>query len=249
MKRNLWKRTVSLLMSVVMLMSLVVVPAQAEGTGAPADAAGAPVQASQQEAPAAAAGTGTVTDDFKDIVTECPEGVSVEAPGDVELPVVEGLTFDLLKSEAETNENLNPFAVVKHEGQTKFLSTNKNFNSHYSLMTVEAREFCSVTFQYSVSSEQRYDGFCYDIDNPDLNKDDCAEFFSGEESGTITLTLDKGQKIYLCYLKDGSADGGEDQLLLWDFTCTKAEGRKLTVEYDSTGGIVRLGERRLCPER
>ena len=39
MKRNLWKRTVSLLMSVVMLMSLMVVPAQAEGTGAPADAA------------------------------------------------------------------------------------------------------------------------------------------------------------------------------------------------------------------
>ena len=245
MKRNLWKRTVSLLMSVVMLMSLVVVPAQAEGTGVPADAAGAPVQASQQEAPAAAAGT--VTGDFKDIVTECPEGVSVEAPGDVELPVVEGLTFDLLKSEAETNENLNPFAVVKHEGQTKFLSTNKNFNSHYSLMTVEAREFCSVTFQYSVSSEQGFDGFCYDIDNPDLNKDDCAEFFSGEESGTITLTLDKGQKIYLCYLKDDSADRGEDQLLLWNFTCTKAEGRKLTVEYDSTGGIVRLGGKTIMP--
>ena len=78
MKRNLWKRTVSLLMSVVMLMSLMVVPAQAEGTGAPADAAGAPVQASQQEAPAAAAGTGTVTGAFKDIVTECPEGVTVE---------------------------------------------------------------------------------------------------------------------------------------------------------------------------
>ena len=78
MKRNLWKRTVSLLMSVVMLMSLMVVPAQAEGTGAPADAAGAPVQASQQEAPAAAAGTGTVTGNFKDIVTECPEGVTVE---------------------------------------------------------------------------------------------------------------------------------------------------------------------------
>ena len=247
MKRNLWKRTVSLLMSVVMLMSLMVVPAQAEGTGAPADAAGAPVQASQQEAPAAAAAAGTVTDDFKGIVTECPAGVSVEAPGDVELPVVEGLTFDLLESEAETNENLNPFAVVKHEGQTKFLSTNKKFNSHYSLMTVEAREFCSVTFRYSVSSEQRYDGFCYDIDNPDLNKDDCAEFFSGEESGTITLTLDKGQKIYLCYLKDGSADGGEDQLLLWDFTCTKAEGRKLTVEYDSTGGIVRLGGKTIMP--
>ena len=82
MKRNLWKRTVSLLMSVVMLMSLVVVPAQAEGTGAPADAAGAPVQVSQQEAPAAAAGTGTVTGDFKEIVTECPEGVSVEVTGD-----------------------------------------------------------------------------------------------------------------------------------------------------------------------
>ena len=82
MKRNLWKRTVSLLMSVVMLMSLMVVPARAEGTGAPADAAGAPVQASQQEAPAAAAGTGTVTDDFKDIVTECPEGVTVEVTGD-----------------------------------------------------------------------------------------------------------------------------------------------------------------------
>ena len=82
MKRNLWKRTVSLLLSVVMLMSLVVVPAQAEGTGAPADAAGAPVQASQQEAPAAATGTGTVTGDFKDIVTECPEGVTVEVTGD-----------------------------------------------------------------------------------------------------------------------------------------------------------------------
>ena len=82
MKRNLWKRTVSLLMSVVMLMSLMVVPAQAEGTGAPADVAGAPVQASQQEAPAAAAGTGTVTGGFAEIVTECPEGVSVEVKGD-----------------------------------------------------------------------------------------------------------------------------------------------------------------------
>ena len=82
MKRNLWKRTVSLLMSVVMLMSLMVVPAQAEGTGAPADAAGAPVQASQQEAPAAAAAAGTVTGDFKDIVTECPAGVTVEVTGD-----------------------------------------------------------------------------------------------------------------------------------------------------------------------
>ena len=82
MKRNLWKRTVSLLMSVVMLMSLMVVPAQAEGTGAPADAAGAPVQASQQEAPAAAAAAGTVTGDFAEIVTECPAGVSVEVTGD-----------------------------------------------------------------------------------------------------------------------------------------------------------------------
>ena len=82
MKRNLWKRTVSLLMSVVMLMSLVVVPAQAEGTGAPADAAGAPVQASQQEAPAAAAAAGTVSGDLAEIVTECPEGVTVEVTGD-----------------------------------------------------------------------------------------------------------------------------------------------------------------------
>ena len=102
MKRNLWKRTVSLLMSVVMLMSLVVVPAQAEGTGAPADAAGAPVQASQQEAPAAAAGTGTVTDDFKDIVTECPEGVTVEVTGDALCEKVTNLsnkTLAKLKSE------------------------------------------------------------------------------------------------------------------------------------------------------
>ena len=82
MKRNLWKRTVSLLMSVVMLMSLMVVPAQAEGTGAPADAAGAPVQASQQEAPAAAAAAGTVSGDLAEIVTECPEGVTVEVTGD-----------------------------------------------------------------------------------------------------------------------------------------------------------------------
>ena len=82
MKRNLWKRTVSLLMSVVMLMSLVVVPAQAEGTGAPADAAGAPVQASQQEDPAAAAAAGTVSGDLAEIVTECPEGVTVEVTGD-----------------------------------------------------------------------------------------------------------------------------------------------------------------------
>ena len=96
MKRNLWKRTVSLLMSVVMLMSLVVVPAQAEGTGAPADAEGAPVQASQQEAPAAAAGTGTVTGDFKDIVTECPEGVTVEVENNG------GDQNHLLQNEAKT---------------------------------------------------------------------------------------------------------------------------------------------------
>ena len=108
MKRNLWKRTVSLLMSVVMLMSLVVVPAQAEGTGAPADAAGAPVQAPQQEAPAAAAGTGTVTGDFKDIVTECPEGVTVEVTGDATgywklVPNDEGKRF----AKATTDENFN----------------------------------------------------------------------------------------------------------------------------------------------
>ena len=96
MKRNLWKRTVSLLMSVVMLMSLMVVPAQAEGTGAPADAAGAPVQVSQQEAPAAAAGAGTVTGDFKDIVTECPEGVTVEVKNNG------GDQNQLLQNEAKT---------------------------------------------------------------------------------------------------------------------------------------------------
>ena len=108
MKRNLWKRTVSLLMSVVMLMSLVVVPAQAEGTGAPADAAGAPVQASQQEAPAAAARAGTVTGDFKDIVTECPEGVTVEVTGDATgywklVPNAAGKRF----AKATTDENFN----------------------------------------------------------------------------------------------------------------------------------------------
>jgi len=96
MKRNLWKRTVSLLMSVVMLMSLMVVPAQAEGTGAPADAAGAPVQASQQEAPAVAAGTGTVTGDFAEIVTECPEGVTVEVKNNG------GDQNQLLQNEAKT---------------------------------------------------------------------------------------------------------------------------------------------------
>ena len=108
MKRNLWKRTVSLLMSVVMLMSLMVVPAQAEGTGAPADAAGAPVQASQQETPAAAAAAGTVTGDFKDIVTECPEGVTVEVTGDATgywklVQNAEGKRF----AKATTDENFN----------------------------------------------------------------------------------------------------------------------------------------------
>ena len=80
MKHNLWKRTVSLLMSVVMLMSLVVVPAQAEETGASAGTAEASVQASQQAAPAAVAGT--VTGDFAAIVTECPAGVTVKVSGD-----------------------------------------------------------------------------------------------------------------------------------------------------------------------
>ena len=96
MKRNLWKRTVSLLMSVVMLMSLMVVPAQAEGTGAPADAAGAPVQASQQEAPAAAAAAGTVSGDLAEIVTECPEGVTVEVKNNG------GDQNQLLQNEAKT---------------------------------------------------------------------------------------------------------------------------------------------------
>ena len=116
MKRNLWKRTVSLLMSVVMLMSLVVVPAQAEGMGAPADAAGAPVQASQQEAPAAAAAAGTVTGDFKDIVTECPEGVTVEVKnngGDQnQLLQNEAKTKWFLKATQDTEQPFSPALVI-----------------------------------------------------------------------------------------------------------------------------------------
>ena len=116
MKRNLWKRTVSLLMSVVMLMSLMVVPAQAEGTGAPADVAGAPVQASQQEAPAAAAGTGTVSGDFVEIVTECPEGVTVEVKnngGDQnQLLQNEAKTKWFLKATKDTEQPFSPGLAI-----------------------------------------------------------------------------------------------------------------------------------------
>ena len=116
MKRNLWKRTVSLLMSVVMLMSLMVVPAQAEGTGAPADAEGAPVQASQQEAPAAAAGTGTVSGDFVEIVTECPEGVTVEVKnngGDQnQLLQNEAKTKWFLKATQDTEQPFSPGLAI-----------------------------------------------------------------------------------------------------------------------------------------
>ena len=96
-------------------------------------------------------------------------------------------------------------------------STNTTNNSTSSeTFTFEAENGSTLSFNYSVSSEDEYDMFVITLDGTTIIEE------SGEESGTFTKTFteDGSHTLVAIYTKDDSGSGGSDQASITDIVLT-----------------------------
>lgn len=94
-----------------------------------------------------------------------------------------------------------------------WVSGNKGEDSTNSYITITAIAEVTVTFQYKVSSEARYDKLQILLNDNNVK----------EESGNVdytsyTVTLKAGDKLQIKYYKDSSNYGGSDQVYIKDLT-------------------------------
>ena len=109
-----------------------------------------------------------------------------------------------------TNNNLK---FTYNDTESAWISGNQGESSSKSVITITAIAEVTVTFQYKVSSEARWDKLFIKL-NGSTKK---------EESGTVdytefTITLNAGDKLEISYEKDSSGNSGSDQVWIKDLT-------------------------------
>ena len=88
-------------------------------------------------------------------------------------------------------------------------NNNKGKGSSTAGMRLSASGTITVTFDWAVSSESGWDKL-----NIYYNGSAVVYNASGEQSGTVTLTVEAGQDIYITYYKDSSGNGGDDTVTI-----------------------------------
>ena len=100
-------------------------------------------------------------------------------------------------------------------------STNYHLGSTTSQtsITIEALTDCKLIFDYTISSENGYDKLSISIDN-----DTFVDNISGSLSSSCTVQLSRGlHTMVLKYVKDSSADSGDDRAYVSNFRFTSTQ--------------------------
>ena len=118
-----------------------------------------------------------------------------------------------------TNSDAYPMTIVTPEGETEtcLQSGNASKGSSESGITLQILKPINLSFQYSVSSEKRWDYLKITRNGNELTSND-----KGSYSGTVdwqiyTLACDAGDTLQISYSKDSSGDNGSDCIRLKAF--------------------------------
>ena len=130
---------------------------------------------------------------------------------------------------------------------SQWITNNASVSNATATTTWTALQDCDyVKFSYKVSSESGYDKFTCTIKGINY-----VDNVSGENSGTVTVGVSKGDSIELTYKKDGSANNGEDRVVISNFqiqttlqkqigTEVRSVARKIKKAYVGVNGVARL---------
>lgn len=122
-----------------------------------------------------------------------------------------------------TNDATYPFTVDDETADGPWLkSGNTGQKNSKSIITLVFKKAASLSFDWKVSSEERYDGLL--VENGDTTLytygTSGAEVTgcSGDKTGTATVYAQAGDTVSISYRKDSSTNGGSDCLWLKNFT-------------------------------
>ena len=154
----------------------------------------------------------------------------VKADKTVVLEFVKSLTFDDffagLKGITAENGTQYGFNAVKNADGNYLESGNKGKSSSSATMTLSAEQKVNISFEYRVSSENKYDKFTAKVNSKSLL----------EKSGNLdwdkfSVVLDKEATLTLAYGKDGSGNSYDDVVQLKNFTVSPV----YTISLNVTG--------------
>lgn len=137
-----------------------------------------------------------------------------------------------------------PWAVTSYDNDVWMVSTNQNKggSANASDISFVMADNAILKFDYIVSSEANWDilyvyinGVEYCGKNQTTPDGIGKAMLSGENSGTITLTVSKGDVVKISYQKDGSTDKGKDCAYVNNFVFIPAD--EVAVTYNYNDGI------------
>lgn len=158
--------------------------------------------------------------------------------------------------------SLDPNLEVKGYGDYPFalngaewVSTNKGKGSSLSILAVTAVASGKLSFEYSVSSEETWDGMYYQLDTVPTKAFTTVITDSTQRaalSGVVKWTsvseveMTAGQTFYIAYGKDISGNKNDDAVyirnLCLEVTGAAVSRKKITVNYDEALGSVFLND-------
>ena len=119
----------------------------------------------------------------------------------------------------------------------EFVSNNQGISSSGAYMDIFFTASGTITFSYVVSSESGWDKFnIYGAVNGN-SYTSLQLGISGEQSGTLTYTVNAGDYIYFQYNKDSGGNKGSDCAKVYDITFVTTEHYlKHTLTFNTNGG-------------
>ena len=129
------------------------------------------------------------------------------------------------------------YTFVDAEDNGVFVSNNKGKGSTTAYMDVFFTDNGTFTFTYKVSSESGWDKFRI---YAQANGEAYAQYgkdISGEQTATVTFTVEPGDKIYFQYTKDSGGNKGDDTVTISNMTfVTDTFYTKAELSFETNGG-------------
>ena len=96
---------------------------------------------------------------------------------------------------------------------SSYISNSKNIDNSAAVMGITANSACTVSFNWSVSSESNYDKLYIWVVSSGKTTTK-VNGVSGSQTNSLNLTLNAGEELYIAYIKDGSQSGNNDQVTI-----------------------------------
>ncbi len=96
---------------------------------------------------------------------------------------------------------------------SSYISNSKNVDNSAAVMGITANSACTVSFNWSVSSESNYDKLYIWVVSSGKTTTK-VNGVSGSQTNSLNLTLNAGEELYIAYIKDGSQASNNDQVTI-----------------------------------